>query len=90
MPPIQNTPLPSHQIIRAPGVTFIITNHLFGRPLYSWWVFEVAEYDAHDITGVLMDDIRGSIHGPYAERTDANEAVKGFQGDILAGLDTLV
>ncbi len=61
------------------GDAFIVTNHLFGESLYSWWIIEVSRYEPGDIDGVLMDDIRAGIHGPFATKPDAMHALGLFR-----------
>lgn len=72
-----------HEIIVVPAATIIVTNHLFGRPLYSWWVIEIATYQEGDIEGTLMDDITKDIHGPYTSLSEAHTEAKISQAAYL-------
>jgi hypothetical protein len=58
------------------GDAFIVTNHLFGEALYSWWLIEVSRYEDGEISGTLMDDIRAGINGPFVSQADAELAMR--------------
>jgi hypothetical protein len=56
---------PFTQALEDDDLQVLVTNHLWGHPLYSWWVIALDKYNPADIEGVLTDDIRPGLDGPY-------------------------
>ena len=51
---------------------YVITNHIQGFHLQSWWVFRIM---TEQVEGLLMDDLRGNMWGPFTSVYTACDAI---------------
>jgi hypothetical protein len=53
-----------------PGYYYVVTNEMFGAPLYAWYIVEIEVYDDGVIQGTLMT-IPFQFYGPCETFEDA-------------------
>lgn len=53
------------------GAKLIVTNNLYGMPLYAWYVIEIEAFQPGEIEGTLMTE-PFLIHGPLDTRQSAD------------------
>lgn len=68
----------------ADGTRIVLTNYLFGEPLYGWYIFEVETFQPGEIEGTLMT-VPIEIYGPLDTLSDANIMLT----DLLSGHKTV-
>jgi len=65
---------PLHKIVNNDqSLGIVITNNLFGYPLYAFWIIVIDLYDPDDIEGMLTDDITKGAFGPFRSVGDAEQ-----------------